>query len=64
MKISLDGIPQGIVLLIIGGLLSFAGQKWVSSDLEYKNTFSDRPTSAIAIILLEDRTDDKERLRV
>jgi hypothetical protein len=46
MKISLDGIPQGIVLLIIGGLLSFAGQKWVNSDLEYKVTSKDAYLSA------------------
>jgi hypothetical protein len=42
----MKNILQGIVLIIIGSLLSLAGQKWVNSDLEYKVTSTDAYLSA------------------
>jgi hypothetical protein len=43
----MKNILEGIVLLIVGGLLSLAGQKWVNSDLEYKVTSRDAYLSAL-----------------
>jgi hypothetical protein len=46
MKNILDGLPQGVLLFIIGGLITFVGPKLLHSDLEYKVTSTDSYLSA------------------
>ncbi|NJM77458.1 MAG: hypothetical protein HC852_18840 [Acaryochloridaceae cyanobacterium RU_4_10] len=46
MKNILDGLLKDVLLLIIGGLITFVGQKWVNSDIEYKIASRDSYLSA------------------
>jgi hypothetical protein len=46
MKNILDGLPQGVLLFIVGGLITFVGPKFLHSNLEYTVTSTDAYLSA------------------